>query len=435
LGYKKKLYQLGINGVDMRKKVVVRGPALTQSGYGEHTRFLLRSLKKFPEKFDIYLVSVNWGQTGWLSENSEEREWLDSLILKTHEHTQSGGHFDMSVQVSIPNEWEPLAPYNVGVTAGIETTKVAPIWLERANMMDKVITISEHSKNVFEETAYHGFHRDTQQPMALKCETPIDIVHYPVKNQTTENIELDLEHDFNYLMVSQWGPRKNMANALKWWLEENYDEDVGLILKTSLKNNSIMDRIHILKDLRRLISDTLNEDAKCKVYLLHGDMSEAQMQSLYSHPKIKALINLSHGEGFGLPIFDAVCHGVPVIAPGWSGHCDFLYKTDKKGKKKALFADVNYDINPIQDFAVWDGVVQKDSMWCYPHEGHYKMRLRQVRKGYDKWLKKAKSLQEWVLKEFESEKQHDLFADTVYGEEVDIGSWLQELNESIVEYE
>ena len=150
------------------------------------------------------------------------------------------------------------------------------------------------------------------------------------------------------------------------------------------------------------------------VYLLHGDLTEAQMQSLYTHKKVKALINLSHGEGFGLPIFDAACHGVPVIAPGWSGHCDFLYMPQKNGKKKAMFADVNYDIAPVQDFAVWDGVVQKDSMWCYPHEGHYKMRLRQVRKNYDSWKKRAKTLRNWVRKEFDSAKQHELFADLVY---------------------
>ncbi len=173
---------------------------------------------------------------------------------------------------------------------------------------------------------------------------------------------------------------------------------------------------------------------KCKIYLIHGDLTEAQMQSLYINDSVKVLINLSHGEGFGLPIFDAACHGVPVIAPGWSGHCDFLYMPQKSGKKKALFADVNYDIAPVQDFAVWDGVVQKDSMWCYPHEGHYKMRLRQVRKSYDKWLKRAKTLQEWVLEEFNSDKQHQLFADSVYGEVIDVQSWLEELNTDLVEH-
>ena len=397
----------------MIKKVLVRGPALTQSGYGEHTRFLLRALKSQPDKYDIYLVSLGWGQTGWLSEDTKERRWIDFLIMKTHNFVQAGGQFDMSVQVSIPNEWERIAPYNVGVTAGIETTKVAPVWLERCNIMDKIITISEHSKQTLESTIYEGIHKETKQPMTLKCKVPVEVVHYPVKNEKPESLGIKLKYDFNYLMVSQWGPRKNMENAVKWWIEENFDQEVGLVIKTSLKNNSIMDREHVHKNLKGIIDSFLPPEAKCKIYLLHGDLTEAQMQSLYTHKKIKVLINLSHGEGFGLPLFDAACHGVPVIAPGWSGHCDFLYMPQKSGKKKAMFADVNYDIAPVQDFAVWDGVIQKDSMWCYPHEGHYKMRLRQVRKNYDSWKKKAKTLRSWVRKGFESSEQHKLFADSV----------------------
>ena len=418
----------------MIKRVIVRGPALTQSGYGEHTRFLLRSLRKQPEKFDIYLVALNWGQTGWLSDDTEERRWLDSLIMRTHQYVQSGGQFDISVQVSIPNEWERLAPYNVGVTAGIETTKVAPVWLEKAILMDKVITISEHSKQVLESTVYQGMHKDTRQPMTLECQVPVEIAHYPVKGVESAELDFDLEYDFNYLFVSQWGPRKNIENTIKWWIEENWDQEVGLLVKTSLKNNSVMDREHVIKNLSKLVKSYKPEGAKCKVYLLHGDLSEAQMQSLYCHDRVKALINLSHGEGFGLPMFDAACHGLPVIAPGWSGHCDFLYAPQKNGKKKGLFADVNYDIAPVQDFAVWEGVIQKDSMWCYPHEGHYKMRLRQVRKSYDKWAKKAKALQEWVLEEFNADKQHQLFADLVYGEVIDVQSWLEELNTDLVEH-
>lgn len=423
---------MGVKGTNMRKKVLVRGPALTQSGYGEHTRFLLRSLRAYPDKFDIYLVALNWGQTGWLSEETEERNWIDSLILKTHNHVESGGRFDMSVQVSIPNEWEKLAPYNVGVTAGIETTKVAPVWLEKGNQMDKIITISRHAKTVHESTMYEGINKNTQQPMKLQNEVPVEIVHYPVKEFEPDPLPLDLDYDFNYLMVSQWGPRKNMENAIKWWIEENYDEKVGLVIKTSTKNNSIMDRHHVTKMLKDLITFALPEEHKCKIYLLHGDLSEGQMQSLYQNKKIKALVTLTHGEGFGLPLFDAACHGLPVIAPAWSGHCDFLYISYENGNRKPFFADVDYDIAPVHPQAVWDGVVQKDSMWCYPQEGHYKMRLRQVRKNWDKWKKKAKTLRKWVLENFSSKKQHKLFADAVYGDDIDVDSWLQELNTSVV---
>ncbi len=103
----------------MKKKVLVRGPALTQSGYGEHTRFLLRSLRKYEDKIDIYLLAVNWGNTGWLYKDDEERRWIDGLLQKTFEYNQSKQPYDVSIQVTIPNEWEKVAPVNIGVTAGI----------------------------------------------------------------------------------------------------------------------------------------------------------------------------------------------------------------------------------------------------------------------------------------------------------------------------
>ena len=138
------------------KKVLVRGPALSQSGYGEHTRFVLRALRSQPSVFDIYLITTNWGATSWIWENNEERTWMDSLLQKTIEYGQGGGQFDLSIQVTIPNEWEKIAPINIGVTAGIETTKIAPIWIEKSHQMDKIIVVSEHAKYGFDNTTTLG---------------------------------------------------------------------------------------------------------------------------------------------------------------------------------------------------------------------------------------------------------------------------------------
>ena len=164
------------------------------------------------------------------------------------------------------------------------------------------------------------------------------------------------------------------------------------------------------------------EDRKCKIYLLHGDINEKEMHSLYKHPQIKCLISLSHGEGFGLPLFEAAYSGLPIIASGWSGHVDFLYapvKTkSKKNKDKEVkrphFADVDYTLGPIPKEAVWPGVLEEGSMWAYPTEGSYKIRLRQVRKNYDKWLKKAKDLQKWVKVAYDSETIEESFFEKVY---------------------
>ena len=221
----------------------------------------------------------------------------------------------------------------------------------------------------------------------------------------------------------------------------NVDQEVGLVVKTFIKNISIVDRT----DTERLVKKMLKDypERKCKVYLLHGDMSDEEMHSLYAHPNIKCLISLSHGEGFGLPIFEAAYSALPVIAPGWSGHCDFLYaphqddgKKKKKKGKRPYFAEVEYSIDHIPDFAVWEGVLVKESKWCYPREGSYKMRLRQVRKNYDKWKSKADYLQKWVFENFNEADIFKKFCGLVYNEdEVNLESWLTELNSEIVEHE
>ena len=399
----------------MRKKIVVRGPVLSMSGYGEQTRFAVRALRKHEDKFDIYIIPVGWGHTGWQHEFDEERAWIDRKIAKTAQYMNSGEKsFDMSLQVTIPNEWEQLAPYNIGYTAGIETTKVSPEWIQKTNLMDKVIVVSNHSKDVLEKTVHEGYIKETNQPIVLKSEVPIKTVNYPIRDFDTTELNLELEHDFNYLTMAQWGPRKNLVNTIKWWVEENIDQEVGLVVKTFLRRGTVIDRAHTENKIKSLLEKY--SDRKCKVYLLHGDMTQEQLNSLYCHPKIKAYISLTHGEGYGLPLFEAAYNGLPVICSGWSGQCDFLYaphkddgKKKKKKGKKPYFAEVEYTLGPIPKESVWPGVLQEDSMWCYPQEGSYKMRLRQVRNNYDKWKKKATYLQEWISENFKEDDQYDKF--------------------------
>ena len=186
----------------MRKKVLVNGPALSQSGYGEHTRFLLRSLKTREDTFDIYLNNLNWGKTNWLFEDDDERRWLDFLLQKTILYAQQKGSFDISLQVTIPNEWKPIAPVNIGITAGIETTKVSPQWIEKSWGVDKIITISEHSKQVYQNTSYQATNNESGETFVARCTTPIDIVHYPAKVMDKIDLDIDFEYDFNFNLYS-----------------------------------------------------------------------------------------------------------------------------------------------------------------------------------------------------------------------------------------
>jgi hypothetical protein len=325
-----------------------------------------------------------------------------------------------------------MAPVNIGVTAGIETTKAAPIWLQKCNEMDKIVTISQHSKNTLLTSIYEGVDQRTGQRGVLRCMKDVDVVHYPVKqdvlDRPTPVLDLNLSTKFNFLTVAQWGPRKNLGATINWFVEEFIDNpDVGLVVKTFLKGGCILDKNAIEKELTRMLARYDNR--QCKVYLLHGDFSDEEMHALYRHDEINALVSLTHGEGFGLPLFEAAYCGLPVAATDWSGHLDFLYKPtkDKKGKtkSKAHFAKIDYDLQPIPQDAVWDGVLQRDSMWAYPKQGSYKMKLRDVYKDYGRYKSQAKLLQSWVCEEFEEQKQLNLLADSILGNQEDLSDQIQ----------
>ena len=409
----------------MKKKILVKGPAMSRSGYGEQTRFALRALKQKQDIFDIFLINLAWGQTGHVAEDTEEKRWIDNLLKKTIFHHQNGGGYDVSLQITIPNEFEKIAPINIGYTAGIETTMVSPQWVQKGWLMDHIIVVSDHSKQTYESTSLTAHDESTgrkQEDISIKnpiegfTSTDITSVCYPVREYEAEELDLGLTTDFNFLTVAQWGPRKNLKKTVQWFVDEFRDsEDVGLVIKANFKKNCVMDREATVSKLKNVLKE--HEDRKCKIYLVHGDMSNEELAGLYKHPKIKAYLSLTHGEGFGLPIFEAAYNGLPVIAPGWSGQCDYLYMPveNKKGKVKikGMFANVDYEIRHIQEEAVWNGVLEKQSMWCYPIKSSYRNCLKDVYKDHGRFLSQAKKLQKWILENFTEEQKYSEFTDCI----------------------
>ena len=420
----------------MKKKLIFKGPLLTRSGYGEQSRFAIRALRDREDLFDIYIQPLTWGQTSWIGEDTEEIRWINQMIEKTILYMQSGGQFDVSFQVTIPNEWVPMAPINIGYTAGIETTKVAHQWIQKGNEMNGIIVVSHHSKNVYEYTQYQAVNGQTGQEIVLKLERPIKAVNYPAKKfETLPEVNLELEHEINFLAAAQLSPRKNMINTIKWFIEEFKDDEVGLVLKGNTAKNCLMDREHTLGNIRAITSQY--PDRKCKVYLLHGDMSDEEMHSLQTHPQISALISLAHGEGFGLPIFEAAYSGTPVIATGWSGQLDFL--VDEEGKQN--FYSVGFDLGPVQTEVVWDGVIIPDSMWAYAREQSAKEQMRLCfedlkAQNKDSVASSSCAFAETVQERFAQEKQYKAMVDAIleYMGVSDEDEW-RDILDQVVEYD
>ena len=325
----------------MRPYIVVQGPVATRSGYGNHTRDLVTSLIK-ADKYDIQIVSLPWGSTPMdaLKQNNKEHEEIFKRIARQNISKQP----DVFIQISVPNEFQKVGKYNIGITAGIETTAVPHEFIQGANNMDLIITTSEHSKNGF-NVVYDKLDEKTNQKQGeLKLETPIKVLFegldtnvYKKINTIGSNVKEELsmiKDDFCYLFVGHWlkgdlgQDRKDVAMMIKTFCEafkrKSPRNRPGIILKTSHATFSIMDRHEIMQRIQAVISPYGNDIPN--IYLLHGDLTDEEMNELYNHSKVKAMVSFTKGEGFGRPLLEFGATGKPIIASNWSGHIDFLNK-------------------------------------------------------------------------------------------------------------
>ena len=420
----------------MQKKILVRGPLLSRSGYGEQARFALRALRSRPDLFDIYLLNTPWGATGQIAGETEERNWINEHLIKTAHYQQAmPGAYDLSLQITIPNEFEALAPINIGYTAGIETNKAAPQWLVACNeKVQKVITISEHSKRVLEQTTYDVKTEDGAEIKGWGMQVPVEFVDYPVRTHEPEPLDIELSTSKNFLAVSQWSPRKNFENMIKWFVEEyRDDEEAGLVIKTNCANDSLLDRMQTQHRLGVLLHPL--GERKCKVHLIHGELTAGQLTWLYTHPTMKAMINIAHGEGFGIPMLEAASLGLPLVTVTWSGQMDFICKQNKKGKRVPHVARVDYDIAPVQPEDVWEGVITAESMWAWAREGSYKKAIREILTKEKHYKTKAEQLQKHVLATFTKEAYDEAFVKCITdclpeltSDQEDVDSWLEQLD-------
>ena len=402
------------------KRVLLRGPVLSRSGYGEHARFIFRALMDNPSHFDVHIDPTPWGASSWIMKDTEETKLIKACVEKHNMYKDVYPTYDICFQVMIPNEFQKIAKVNIGITAAVETDRASGQWIQACNtVVDKVLVVSEHAKKSLTDPVYTVLNEQTQQPVgSLKCTVPVEVVGYPVKYYDQVDLDIELENDFNFITVAQDSPRKNLTNSIRWFLDEFRNDDVGLVIKCHKMNHSVPDKFHVTDFLNSIVNAPEYRDRKCKVYLLHGNLTDEELHSLYKHPKIKSYFTATHGEGFGLPIYEAAYSGLPIAAPAWSGQVDFLYanqKNKKSGKIKRvpMFSKIRYELKEIQPEAVWEAVLVPESKWCYVEEDHFRKTLREC---YDKnniKKKQAEELKTYLEKEFSAENQYKKFFDSV----------------------
>ena len=384
----------------MKPLVLVTAPVGTRSGYGSHSRDICRSLIAM-DKFDVKIWPVRWGSTpqnALSEENPSDVPIIQRLLDNPNMDRQPDVHF----HIVVPNEFQPIAKYNIGITAGLETTVCPPEWLEGLNRMNLNIVPAKFIKESLSKTVFDKHDQNTQQKIGeIKCTTPIEVLfegadtelYKPTKEFSKELVDelKDIKEDFCFLFVGHWlggslgQDRKDLGMLIKTFLETFKDKpkQPALILKTSGATPSILDREDILAKLKQ-IKSTVSGDKLPNVYVLHGDLSDDEINGLYNHPKVKAHVSFTHGEGFGRPLLEASLSEKPVIAPNWSGHVDFL------NDKDALLLPGS--LNDVKKESFPKNMHVKGAQWFTVNYNYASKMLKDVFDNYSRYTVKAKRL-------------------------------------------
>ena len=372
----------------MKPFLIFQGPVATRSGYGDHSRDLLRSIIAM-NKYDIKVISLRWGNTPMNALGPDDSD-ISSLI-----HTQGNlPSPDVFVQVSVPNEFQRHGKYNIGITAGMETTLVHQDWIEGCNRMDLVVVPSEHAKNVLLNTVYSKM-QDGKEVDKLLVKKPVEVLFEGVDTDTYFEIKkhdyqklgdatikesLDtIPEDFCFLQMGHWlqgdhgHDRKDIGGCIETFCKafSGRSKKPAMILKTSHATFSILDRedmIQKVENIRAHFKDAPN------IYLLHGELTDSEVNSLYNHPKVKSMVSFTHGEGYGRPLAEFSTSGKPIISTWWSGHKDFLKHSVR----------LVGQVGQIHESAVWDKVIIPESQWFYVN---YKFAQKALQDMYSKYTK------------------------------------------------
>lgn len=391
--------------------LVFQAPCFSRSGYGDHARDILKSLFDV-DKYDVKVVPTRWGNTplDQVSPNTEfGKKTLENIVTKVDRKP------DIFIQMSVANEFEPKGNYNIGITAGVETTVIPKEFIDGSNKMDLVIVPSEFTKSLFEKTQFQEQDNKTKQVLrTFKTETPIEVLFEgvdintyckPIKKPKTDILE-NIDTDFNFLFVGHWlkgnlgQDRKDVGMLIKTFSTVfKYlpkDKRPGLILKTSHAGFSVIDRETTRKKIEAI---TKGMDDVPPIYLLHGDLKDTEMAELYNHTKVKAMVSFTKGEGYGRPLAEFATTGKPIMVSNWSGHLDFL------PKEHTILLDGQLT---SVDKSASDKFLLPESKWFTVNYSDAANKLYQLYNDYDTFVKKSAGLKSNILNNFTLDKMTDV---------------------------
>ena len=401
----------------IKKLCVVSAPVATRSGYGARSRDFVRGLIKSKPDWDIKILSQRWGATPMDAlKEGEDEDLLNRFILEKMDVKPN-----VWIQITVPNEFQAVGDYNIGVTAGVETTIMPPECLEGINRMDLTLVSSNFTKQVIMSSTFDKKDKETGQAIGqLKLEKPVEVlfegIDLDIYNEKApsepriNNVLKDVTEEFAFLFVGHWlkgdflQDRKNVSGLIWTFLNQfkNKNKVPALILKTSTGSTSLVDRVRIKEQIESIKSHVIKETGATKlpnIYLLHSDLTDAEMNALYNHPKVKAHVSFTRGEGFGRPLLEATISGKPMVVSGWSGQVDFL--------NKDMVNVIGGKLIPVHSSAQNKFIIN-ESNWFDIDTGSANGAMKGIYENYKSYLELSRKHRQYTKDNFTFDKMSEL---------------------------
>jgi len=394
------------------------------AGYGARSRDLVKAIIAL-DKYDVKILPQRWGETPWgfIDDNKEEWGFLNNHLFTEQQFPKQP---EIWMQITVPNEFQPIGKYNIGITAGIETTVSPGDWIEGINRMDLTLVSSNHSKETFLRTVLQKVDQRTNQVIGeIKVQKPIEVLFEGANTDLYKYLDItkidtfpeinDIKEKFAFLFVGHWingdlgEDRKNVGLLIKAFYEifKNKKNKPALILKTCQVGSSYMDRDEILRKINA-IKQTVSSKDLPNIYVLHGEFTDTEMNEIYNHSKVKAMVNLTKGEGFGRPLLEFSLVKKPIITTGWSGHTDFLnpeFTTLLPGQ-----------LTPVHPSAA-NHMLLREAQWFSVDQVQMASRIKDIFENYDNYVDGAKRQTYKNKNEFSWEKMKEKI-DSIFTENI-----------------
>ena len=387
---------------------VISCPIDTYSGYGARSRDVVKAIIEL-DKYDVKILPQRWGSTPF-SFIKENPEWMFLMPHITQQLTQQP---DIWCQITVPSEFQQVGKYNIGITAGIESTIAPGDWVEGCQRMNLVLGSSKHTIDILRNSKFEKRDSNTQQVVGkIEWTGDGDILFEGANTELYKPdtkpcmIDFNIKEDFAFLFVGHWigntpigEDRKNISLLIKAFYEtfKNKTKKPALILKTTQVGASYMDRTELIKRIRA-IKSTVDSKNLPNIYLLHGEFTDEEMNSLYNHSKVKAMVNLTKGEGFGRPLLEFSLTNKPILSTNWSGHTDFL-----NSEFTTLLPGQLTNIHPSSA----NNMLLQEAQWFSVDYGQAGYHMRDMFENYKGYAEKAKRQGYYSRTNFSFEKMKE----------------------------